>query len=195
MQEKIIRWTLFFQHLLYTRFRQLTPRAIETLVWLTVGHLFGLYNPNQLADALGIPKASIYRHLKEFSHFQWKRLLLVIGCSTAVEQIKEIQAMSDSTQSRRCITISIDDTILSRFGQTISYCYSWWSRKYDKSTKSQNILAITVKIGPMVIPLCLRLVGKQGRSNTNKPDLFVSMMKEVVAYFSAEGIDLTNFRE
>ena len=193
MLEKIIRWTFFFQHLLYSRFRQLTPQVIETLVQLTVGHLFGFYNPNQLADALQIPKASVYRHLKGFSCYQWKRLLLVVGCSTAVSEIKQIQAMSDSTQSRRCLTISVDDTVLSRFGKLLSYCYSWWSRKYDKSIASQNILAITLKIGQIVIPLNVRLVGKQGRGNTEKPDLFVSMMTDVLAYFEAEGIDLTKY--
>jgi S-methylmethionine-dependent homocysteine/selenocysteine methylase len=155
MQEQVIRCVRFFQCLLYTKFRRRTDKAIETLIWLTTGHLFGLYNPNQLASALEIPKASVYRHLKEFSSYQWKRLLFVIGCSVAIEEIKAIEQMSRSTKSRRCITISIDDTVESKYGKTLSCCYSWWSRKYDKSIYARNILAITIKVGAKVVPLNL----------------------------------------
>ena len=67
MQQNIIKCTPVFQQILYSRFRLITPKAIETVLLLSIGHLFGLINPNQLADALEIPKASLYRHLKEMS--------------------------------------------------------------------------------------------------------------------------------
>ena len=59
---------------------------VETLLLLSIGHLFGLYNPNQIADALPVPKANLYRHLKDFSLHQWKCLLVRLGCSVALAE-------------------------------------------------------------------------------------------------------------
>ena len=176
MQQNIIKCTTVFQQILYSRFRLITPKAIETVLLLLIGHLFGLINPNQLADALEIPKASLYRHLKEMSLYQWKRMLRAIGCSTALAHIRETEAMSASTKSRRRITISVDDTVVSRYGQVFSYCYNWWSKKFQNALHSRNILAITIRIGAVVIPLNTRHVGKQGWANTTKPECFVSML-------------------
>jgi len=49
MHQQIIKWLRFFQSLILTRFRQYQFEAIEVLIWLITGHLFGMYNPNQLA--------------------------------------------------------------------------------------------------------------------------------------------------
>jgi len=193
MQQHITQWLRFFQVLLLTRFRQNQKEAIETLIWLIVGHLFGLYNPNQLAEALGIAKANLYRHLSNWSLFQWKRLLLEVGCHQALKLIFQSESMSASTQSRRRITLSVDDTVVKRFGKLLPYCYHWWSTRFNASIKGNNILAITIKIGEIVIPLSVRLVGKQGPANTNKPDIFKLMMTEVKVFFEQHGIDITSY--
>ena len=52
---------MYFQILLFSNFRKMTTQLRETLLLLSTGHLFGLYNPNQVADALTIPKATLYR--------------------------------------------------------------------------------------------------------------------------------------
>ena len=51
MQDQFIKSTRFFQHLLSSYFRRITSQVVETLLVLSVCHLFGLYNPNQVADA------------------------------------------------------------------------------------------------------------------------------------------------
>ena len=57
MPDHLIKSTLFFQDLLCSYFQCLKRQVIETLLLLCVCHLFGLYNPNQVADALELPKA------------------------------------------------------------------------------------------------------------------------------------------
>ena len=94
--------TAFFQSALYANSRDMTPELSETLLLLSTGHLFGLYNP---ADALGVSKAKLYRDLKDVSLYQWKSLLVGITSSIAIEAIRESES-SASTRSRRCITIS-----------------------------------------------------------------------------------------
>lgn len=193
MQQQITRWIRFFCGLIFTRFRQSQKQAIEVLTWLIVGHLFGLYNPNQLADALEMPKSALYAHLACWSTAQWKRLLLEVSCNQAKELIEQTESMSDATKSRRRITLSVDDTVQERNGKIISYCYNWYSGRFHKTLKGQNILAVTIKIGDIVLPLAVRLVAKQGRANTSKPTILKEMMTEIVAFFSQHNIDITQY--
>lgn len=46
MQQHLIKSTLYFQLLLYSNFRKMTSQLRETLLLLSTGHLFGLYNLN-----------------------------------------------------------------------------------------------------------------------------------------------------
>jgi hypothetical protein len=193
MHQEITKWVKFFQGLIYTKFRQDKSEAISVLTRLIVGHLFGLYNLNQLSDALGIPKSSLYKHLSHWSLYQWKRLLLEIACQQAYEQIVQTESMSASTQSRRRITLSVDDTVQQRDGKVLAYCYHWYSGRFHKTLAGQNILAVTIKIGTIILPLVVRLVPKQGKANTQKPQLLVSMLSEVTEFFSVRGIDITDY--
>ena len=193
MREHIITSAAFFQSALYANYRDMTPELAETLLLLSTGHLFGLYNPNQVADALDISKNRLYRDLKDMSLYQWKSLLVGITSTIAIEAIRETQSKSASTQSRRCITISVDDTNDPRYAKTLSYCYNWWSTQGKHAIKGRNILAITVKIGDLILPLNIRIVSKQGRGNTDKPTCFRTMIEEVLDVFDAQGIDLRTY--
>ena len=193
MQQHIITSARFFQSALYANARDMTPELSETLLLLSTGHLFGLYNPNQVADALGVSKNKLYRDLKGMSLYQWKSLLVGITSTIAIEEIRQTASKSASTQSRRCITISVDDTHDSRYAKTLSYCYNWWSTRQKNAINCRNILAITLKIGDVILPLNIRIVSKQGRGNTDKPTCFRTMIKEVLDGFDAEGIDLRKY--
>ena len=99
--------------------------------------------------------------------------------SIAIREIRDTESKSASTKSRRCITISVDDTNDPRYGKVLSYCYNWWSKKQNNTIRGRNVLGITIKIGSMIIPLNIRIVSKQGRGNTDKPSLFDAMLKDV----------------
>ena len=193
MQDHFITSTTFFQDLLCSYFQRLTSQVVETLVLLCVCHLFGLYNPNQVADALALPKAGLYRGINAVSLYHAKCLNLRLGCAMALDFIKDAESKSVSTQSRRCITISVDDTNLPREGTTLSYCSNYYSTKHKKSIWCQNILGITLKVGGIVLPLDMRLVSKQGRGNTDKPSLVITMLTEVLEFFDAHGMDLRKY--
>ncbi len=193
MREHIITSARFFQSALYANARDMTPELSETLLLLSTGHLFGLYNPNQVADALGVSKNKLYRDLKDMSLYQWKSLLVGITSTLAIEEIRQTASKSASTQSRRCITISVDDTNDSRYAKTLSYCYNWWSTQQNNAINCRNILAITLKVGDVILPLNIRIVSKQGRGNTDKPTCFRTMIEEVLDVFDAEGIDLRKY--
>ena len=106
MQQHLIKSAMYFQILLYSNFRPMTSQLREVLLLLSTGHLFGLYNPNQVANALAIPTANLYRHLKTFSVYQWKRLLVRVGCTIAHAEIRDTESKSAATQSRHRPTLS-----------------------------------------------------------------------------------------
>ena len=193
MHHQIIKSLKFFQHLLCSRFRRIRLQVIDTLLLLSVCHLFGLYNPNQVGDALKLPKAGLYRDLQSVSQYHWKCLNMRLGCVMALELIKDTESKSGATQSRRRPTLSVDDSNVDRYGKTIADCSNWWSKKHNNTIWGQNILGITIKIGDIVIPLNTRLVSKQGRGNTKKPVLFVAMMEEVLDFFDAQGVDIRKY--
>ena len=183
----------FFQLFLSEQFLKHRTEGIEALLMLVVGNLMGFYNPNQLADYLGLDKNALYRELRGWSLYQLKRMLTLAGCHCALDPIRETLEKSASTQSRNRITISVDDTVLKRCGTCLSYIYSWWSGQYNRVIDGQNLLAVTIRIGARVFPLSIRPVGKQGRANTTKPELLKVMLTEIMAFFTEAGIDLTQF--
>ena len=193
MLTHLIKTTTFFQLLLSLQFRTLKKCLVDTLVFLSTCHLFGLSNPNQIADALSIPKARLYRDLNTMSLYLWQHLLVRLGCSIALEALREAVLKSASTLSRLCIVISVDDTFVFRYGTDIAYTSDWWSSQAKQPMKGQNILGITLKIGDRIIPLNMRLISKQGRGNTDKPSCVIFMLKEVVSFFEATGIDIRNY--
>ena len=144
---QLIKLTVFFQQLLSSRFRTLKQRLVETIMLLSLCHLFGFYNPNQVSDALSIPKASLYRHLNEVRLYQWQHLFVRLRCSVALQEIRDTESKSASTQSRRCPTLSVDDTHNERDAEKVSYCFNWRSTQANRPVKGQNILGITIKIG------------------------------------------------
>jgi hypothetical protein len=166
-------------------------RSDFVLTGLIVGHLFGWYHPNQLADALELPKSALYTHLADWSLEQWKKFLFSRGCHQAIEPIKLTESMSASTQSRRRMTIGVDDTVMDRNGKVLSDCYHGYSGRFHSVINGHSIIAITLKIGGVVVPLSVRFVGKQGRKNTQKPQIFSEMMQQVIFWF-AHQISITD---
>ena len=193
MQDQFIKSTRFFQYLLSAYFRRITSQVVETLLVLSVCHLFGLYNPNQVADALELPKARLYRDIGALSLYHAKSLNLRLGCAMAIDFIKDAESKSASTRSRRCITVSVDDTNLPRDGDTLAYTSNDYSTKHKMPIWCQNVLGITLKVGDILLPLDMRLVSKQGRDNTDKPSLVIAMLTEVLAFFDAHQIDLRKY--
>ena len=61
----------FFQLFLSEQFLLKDKKeAAEALLMLVVGNLMGFYNPNQLADYLGLDKNALYRQLHSWSLYQ-----------------------------------------------------------------------------------------------------------------------------
>ncbi len=193
MIDKINKGVEQFQEFFDTNFTRCDQESVEILLMLAYGHMFDIFTPNQLIQILGLDKNDVYGAINSWSIHHLRKLFLNAGFAQVKEVVAEALTKSPATLSRMRITLSVDDTVIDRMGNLMSLTYSWFSGRHHGIVKGQNIIAITMKIGARVIPLCIRPVGKQGRGNTSKPEIFREMIHELVEVFGQEGIDLTGF--
>ena len=151
-------------------FRKPNPIAFEVLMVLALANLFGFYNPKQLADYLEVPHQQFYAHLQDWSLYQVKKMLLRFMVKQAAEKLQPVMTKSASTQSRAGMSLSIDNSVMDRFGKLIRCTYSWYSGRYHNVIRGQDLLGIVLTIHHIAIPLHLLFCPKQGRYHTKKAD-------------------------
>src|SRR5712691_4770832 len=67
---------IWFFAIIHQEFRKNNPIAFEVLMVLAIAHVFGFYNPKQLADFLDLPHQKFYAELKDWSVYYVKKMLL-----------------------------------------------------------------------------------------------------------------------
>src|SRR6266566_7887993 len=166
--------------------------AFEVLMVLAVAHLFGFYNPKQLADFLEVPHQQFYTEWKDWSVYHVKKMLMRFMVKQAAEKLKPVMSKSAATQSRAGMTLSIDNSVIDRFGKLLRCTWSWLSGRCHGVVRGQDLLGIVLTINHMAFPLHLLFCPKQGRYHTNKADLLIFMLKQLKAAFHRAGIDITH---
>jgi hypothetical protein len=186
-QQEFIWFFTIFHH----EFRKNNPVAFEVLMVLAVAHLFGFYNPKQLADFLEVPHQRFYAELKDWSVYQVKKMLLRFMVKQAAEKLQPVLSKSASTRSRAGATLSIDNSVMDRFGRLLRCTWSWYRGRYHKVIRGQDLLGIVLTIQNIALPLHLLFCPKQGRYHTTKADLLIFMLTQLKTAFLREGIDIT----
>ena len=130
-------------------------------------------------------------HLKELSLYYLKAMLIRFMVKQAVEYLKPVMTKSVATRSRAGMTLSIDNSVMDRFGKLLRCTWSWFSGRYHKVIRGQDLLGIVLTVNHIAVPLHFLFCPKQGRYNTNKADLLIFMLTRLKAEFDREGIDIT----
>src|SRR6185295_10279760 len=182
---------LWFFTIFHQEFRKNNAIAFEVLMVLAVAHLFGFYNPKQLADFLEVPPQQFYTELKDWSVSHVKKMLLHFMVKQAAEKRKPVMSKSAATRSRAGTTLSIDNSVMDRFGRLLRCTWSWYSGRYHKVIRGQDLLGIILTINHVALPLHLLFCPKQGRYHTNKADVLIFMLTQLKTAFLREGIDIT----
>jgi hypothetical protein len=154
---------------------------------LAVAHLFGFYNPKQLADFLEVPHQQFYTELKDWSVYHVKKMLLRFMVKQAAEKLKPVMSKSAATRSRAGTTLSIDNSVMDRFGKLLRCTWSWYSGRYHKVIRGQDLLGLVLTIHHIAFPLYLLFCPKQGRYHTTKADLLICMLTQLKTAFLREG--------
>ncbi len=171
--------------------KQERDEFVEIVLVLLVGMLWGLYNPHQVAQQLGVSPKELYATLNQMSAAQWRKLLETMMLEHALGKLQKYEHSSASTRSRLHASVSVDDSVVKRLGQTISYVWSWYSGQAKRVVRGQDLVGIVLRIDSEIIPLRLVFVSKQGRGPTSKPEVVVNEMAQLKGYFAGHGIDLT----
>ena len=182
---------LWFFTIFHQEFRKNNGVAFETLMVLAVAHVFGFYNPKQLADFLEVPHQQFYTVLKEWSVYQVKKMLLHFMVKQAAEKLKPVMSKSAATRSRAGTTLSIDNSVMDRFGKLLRCTWSWYSGRYHKIIRGQDLLGIVLTIHHIAFPVHVLFCPKQGRYHTTKADVLLFMLTQLKTAFLREGIDIT----
>ena len=182
---------IWFFALFHQEFRKHNAIAFEVLMVLAVAHVFGFYNPKQLADFLEVPHQQFYTELKDWSVYHVKKMLLRFMVKQAAEKLKPVISKSAATRSRAGTTLSIDNSVMDRFGKLLRCTWSWYSGRYHKVIRGQDLLGIVLTIHHIALPLHVLFCPKQGRYHTTKADLLIFMLTQLKTAFLREGIDIT----
>src|SRR3989475_1204701 len=186
-QQEFIWFFTIFHH----EFRKNNAIAFEVLMVLAVAHVFGFYNPKQLADFLEVPHQQFSTELKEWSVYHVKKMLLRFMVKQAAEKLKPVMSKSAATRSRAGTTLSIDNSVMDRCGKLLRCTWSWYSGRYHKVIRGQDLLGIVLTIHHIAFPLHLLFCPKQGRYHTTKADVLLFMLTQLKTAFLCEGIDIT----
>ena len=188
--KKELKW--FFESHRET-LRNRNSKGFETMMFMSLGHVFGLDTAKELADHLGIAHQQLYKELKTFSLYRLKKLLLRLMVKQAVIELKSTLEKSASTKSRASIGLHGDNSVIQRWGKLLRLIYPWYSGRAKHVVLGNDLLGIVLTINDKIIPLHLLFVSKQGRANTTKPALLLKMLNELKVLFAEEGIDITQF--
>jgi hypothetical protein len=118
-------------------------------------------------------------------------MLLRFMVKQAVEPLKSVLHKSAATQSRAGMTLSIDNSVIDRFGTLLRCTWSWFSGRHHDIVRGQDLLGMVLTIKHIAFPLHLLFCPKQGRYNTNKADLLIFMLSRLTTAFSLAGVDIT----
>jgi hypothetical protein len=116
---------LWFFTLFHHEFRKNNAIAFEVLMVLAVAHVFGFYNPKQLADFLEVPHQPFSTALQEWSVYHVQKMLLRFMVKQAAEQLKPVMSQSAATRSRAGTTLSIDNSVMDRGGKLLRCPWRW----------------------------------------------------------------------
>ena len=76
----------------------------------------------------------------------------------AAEEMKLVMSKSAATRSRAGMSLSIDNSVIDRFGKLIRCAYSWYSGRYHKVIRGQDLLGIVLTINHIALPIHLLTV-------------------------------------
>src|ERR1043166_6828497 len=107
------------------------------------------------------------------------------------EKLKPVMSKSAATRSRAGTTLSIDNSVIDRFGKLLRCTWSWYSGRYHQVIRGQDLLGIVFTIHRIAFPLHVLFCPKQGRYHTTKADLLIFMLTQLKTAFRREGIDIT----
>lgn len=175
-------------------FRTLNDAHLETLLLISLGMFLDANNTYQVLQMLGLPKSTTYNRVKNVSVYYWRQLLQYRLYEVAMPLVLDRLTKSDATKSRDGLILAVDDTVVARIATELGYVWRWWSGQLKRVAHGQNVIALILVVGDIILPLDVRIVSKQGKGLKSKPEIYREMLVAAQARFEAAGIDVNAFK-
>jgi hypothetical protein len=180
--------------LLKAYFRTLNDANLETLLLMSFGMFLNAGNVYQMLQMVGLPKTTTYHRIKNVSVAAWRQVFQHRLYEVAIPVVRERLTKSAATNSRDGLILAVDDTVIARMATALGYVWRWWSGQLKRVTDGQNVLALILVIGDLILPLDVRIISKQGKGRQSKPDVYRAMLATAQTRFEAVGIDFHVFK-
>ncbi|MCP4487556.1 MAG: hypothetical protein GY820_09605 [Gammaproteobacteria bacterium] len=183
-----------FGKILRPYFRRMPDENLEILLLISMSVFLRADNIYQVLQVLGLPKTATYNRVKNVTVHSWRQFLQNHLYSIAIPLLPESLSKSEATQSRDGLILAVDDSVIVRIATELGYVWRWWSGQLKRVAKGQNVIALILVIGDVIIPLDIRIVSKQGKGLKTKPEIYEEMLKAAEAKFEAAGIDINRLK-
>jgi len=180
-----------FGQLLKPYFPKMDNESRETLLLISMAIFLGATNIYQVIKLFGLPKTMTYNRVKGVSIYFWRKLLQHRLYEIAIPLLIERILKSKATQSRDGLILAVDDTVIARIATKLGYVWKWWSGQLKRVTDGQNVIALILVIGDIILPLDVRIVSKQGQGLQSKPEIYAEMLNVAKDKLSKAGIDVS----
>ena len=140
----LIKELQWFYDIFGTALRSGDKQTHETLMALSVAHVFSAYTAKEFAEQLGISAQPFYKRQSEFSLYKARKLALHMMVKQAVESLKPVLDKSPATISRARISISGDDSVIQRVGNMIRSTYRWYSGRAKEVVNGNDLLGLVL---------------------------------------------------
>ncbi len=147
-----------------------------------------------MLQLLGLSKTTTYNRVKNVSVYYWRQLLQHRLYEIVIPLLLERLTKSDASKSRDGLILAADDTVIARIATELGYVWRWWSGQLKRVAAGQNVIALILVIGDMILPLDVRIVSKQGKGLKSKPEIYREMLAVAKSRFEAAGIDFSVFK-
>jgi len=164
------------------------PATAEIVVILVLSLLNGWDTVSEVADRLSLPKSQVYGKLKELNLHEWQALFADAFEDVAIKALKQAQAQSDATWSRLGVVVAVDDSVIRRWGQLLSYLGHWWSGQFHRILLGQDIVMAVLRIGDRLIPLQFRILSCRAKSRRH--DKVAAILGQLAEKWKKAGIQL-----
>lgn len=192
--EELSKSIEYFGQLLKPYFNKLDNEGLETLLLISMAIFLGATNIYQVIKLFGLPKTLTYNRIKGVSIYFWRQLLQHRLYELAIPLLKERILKSDATQSRDGLILAVDDTVIARISTKLGYVWKWWSGQLKRVAEGQNVIALILVIGDIILPLDIRIVSKQGQGLKSKPEIYAEMLEVAKDRLSKAGIDVGDLK-
>ncbi len=147
-----------FGRILRTYFRKMPDESLETLLLISLAVFLGADNIYQVLQVPGLPKTAACDRVKNVSVYYWRQLLRHHLYSIAIPLLLESLSKSDAAKSRDGLILAVDDSVTARIATELGYVWKWQSGQLKRVAKGQNVIALILVIGDVIIPLDIRIV-------------------------------------